>query len=870
MIQNLTEPQKRKLAELLLACPAILDKGSRESLLQQLPEHIAGAIKSHDAAKTHVLNIVNACANYQDGLEGLLEALRFFDDKTHQFSAVIAFLEGTPHTQPEFTQPRAGRFTDRKEDGSSASGVDQQKQRVGTQYNAGGDINTQAREDVIAGNKTVAGGDVTHISGIPPKEYQALSKELGVRQIALENFFEILDKGAVPSKDLDRELREVAEKHKEFLSRDFERVMEQSKLTPQIQAKHEFTHHSKQTRELIKKARRKLKYLPSHPDYLKVMLMGGTVLSSAGELREAKKLLHKALDISTTEEDKGLIRFNLFQINIRCRDYRKALDNLQEAIKINPGRYALHDVKKYPIERLLGAGGMGAVFLCSYPLKKKKVAVKCLWEKREGADKEAAIMAEAAGKYVPAIIDYDYSGSERAYFVTEYAEGAIDGAAWLKKHGKLTLADGLEVGRQIAEALQSAHEKGIFHLDLKPANILLKRVNRGIEIKVIDFGLSKAANSLQEEAASRHTRLGLSEFGQGIMGTLEYAPPEQLGYGAEYGEPDGKSDVFSFGATLYHLLTGESPRFPNPRKLPDLRELHDLLFDCVELVPQNRLAIGELRLRLGKLLKSLAEVRPAHKKPKPGKRAALMKPSVKQVGAVFRDFLRDGSPGPEMVQIPAGRFRMGDIQGSGHYDDEKPVHEVSLDTFAIGVYPVVFAEYDKFAKATGNEKPSDNGWGRGRRPVINVSWEDAAKYCKWLSGQTEKEYRLLTEAEWEYACRAGSEADYCFGNDEKQLGEYVWYGANAGMGTHPAGKKKANAWGLYDMHGNVWEWVRDWFGDYPDEPLTDPRGPDSGSSRVVRGGSWASDGQGTRSAYRSGHSPVIRGMYLGFRFARGQ
>ncbi|MCP4701362.1 MAG: hypothetical protein GY862_31580, partial [Gammaproteobacteria bacterium] len=274
---------------------------------------------------------------------------------------------------------------------------------VGTQHN-------KAQGNAATGNET-------NTSGIPAKEFLALSKELGVTQIALENFFEILGKGAVPLKDLDSELRQVAERYKEFLSADWEHVMAQSKLSAKIKAKDEFTHHSKQSRELIKKARRKLKYLPGHPEYLQVMLMGGTVLSSAGKLKEAKDLLLKALDVSRTEEDRGLIRFNLFQINIRCRDYREALENLQEAIKVNPGRYALHDVKKYPIERLLGAGGMGVVFLCFYPLKKKKAVVKCLWEKREDADKEAAIMQEVAGKYVPEIIDYDYSGSERAYFV---------------------------------------------------------------------------------------------------------------------------------------------------------------------------------------------------------------------------------------------------------------------------------------------------------------------------------------------------------------------------------------------------------------------------------------------------------------------
>ena len=132
-------------------------------------------------------------------------------------------------------------------------------------------------------------------------------------------------------------------------------------------------------------------------------------------------------------------------------------------------------------------------------------------------------------------------------------------------------------------------------------------------------------------------------------------------------------------------------------------------------------------------------------------------------GKVFRDRLKNGSKGPEMVWIPAGTFRMGDIQGGGD-SDEKPVHRVSVNKFAMGRYEVTFAEYDQFAQATGRKKPNDQGWGPGNRPVINVSWDDATAYTEWLSQQTGQSYRLPTEAEWEYAARAGSETKYWWGN----------------------------------------------------------------------------------------------------------
>ncbi len=140
-----------------------------------------------------------------------------------------------------------------------------------------------------------------------------------------------------------------------------------------------------------------------------------------------------------------------------------------------------------------------------------------------------------------------------------------------------------------------------------------------------------------------------------------------------------------------------------------------------------------------------------------------VKPSPRQsfsAGKVFRDRLKDGTQGPEMVWIPAGSFRMGDLQAGGD-SDEKPVHRVSItQRFAMGRYEVTFAEYDKFAQATGRKKPDDGGWGRGNRPVINVSWHDATAYAEWLSEQTGQTYRLPTEAEWEYAARGGTDTKY--------------------------------------------------------------------------------------------------------------
>ena len=234
-------------------------------------------------------------------------------------------------------------------------------------------------------------------------------------------------------------------------------------------------------------------------------------------------------------------------------------------------------------------------------------------------------------------------------------------------------------------------------------------------------------------------------------------------------------------------------------------------------------------------------------------------------GMVFRDSLQDGAPGPDMVLVPGGTFKMGSFRGDSN---ERPQHEVTLDSFAVGRYPVTFSEYDAFCTATGRDKPQDQGWGRDRRPVINVSWEDAAAYCTWMSEQSGENYRLLTEAEWEYACRAGSSTEYCFGDDEMQLAEYAWYDENSGRKTHPVGEKQANAFGLYDMHGNVWEWVQDWHAEYSQNPQNNPHGPESGSIRVCRGGSWSLVAVLCRSGCRFHSVPATRVHYLGFRLAR--
>jgi formylglycine-generating enzyme required for sulfatase activity len=227
---------------------------------------------------------------------------------------------------------------------------------------------------------------------------------------------------------------------------------------------------------------------------------------------------------------------------------------------------------------------------------------------------------------------------------------------------------------------------------------------------------------------------------------------------------------------------------------------------------------------------------------------------------------------PTMVVVPAGKFMMGSPNGEkDRLPDEGPQHEVTIaKPFAVGKTEVTFAEWDACVAAGACAKVSDNTWGRGERPVINVSWEDAKEYTAWLSRITGKEYRLLSEAEWEYAARGGARTEYSWG---EQIGKG---NANCnGCGgqwdnTQPApvGSFKPNAFGLYDMHGNVWEWVEDtWHDSYEGAPVDGSAWLEGGdaSIRVLRGGSWFD--VDLRAAVR-GWDFNNRNNNIGFRLAR--
>ena len=249
--------------------------------------------------------------------------------------------------------------------------------------------------------------------------------------------------------------------------------------------------------------------------------------------------------------------------------------------------------------------------------------------------------------------------------------------------------------------------------------------------------------------------------------------------------------------------------------------------------------------------------------------AAVAPAATHLPGESFRDFLRSGGLGPEMVVVPAGRFLMGDLSGDG-MSRERPVREVTISQpFAIGKYEITFEDYQRFLGPAA--PPGDEGWGRGSRPVINVSWAEAVAYVSWLSAETGQRYRLPSEAEWEYAARAGTTTAFSWGDDGGEnfancasCGSPPW----GGNQSAPVGSFPANPWGLFDMHGNVWEWVRDCANeDYNGAP-SDGSAWEAGdcAKRVVRGGAFDFGAKISRSSYRFSLPPDISYAF-GFRVA---
>jgi eukaryotic-like serine/threonine-protein kinase len=514
---------------------------------------------------------------------------------------------------------------------------------------------------------------------------------------------------------------------------------------------------------------------------------------------------------------------------------------------------------------------------------------------RKDFEREAKMLSRLRHSALPRVRDYFKTIQGEQFLVMELIPG--EDLEELLQKKRPAPEQVLDWAQQILEALHYLHtafDEPIMHRDIKPKNLMLMPSG---QIVLLDFGLAKGAPT------------GMSVSGVSVPGSSPiYSPLEQI----EGNGTDVRSDLYALAVTLHHLLTRQKPPGAGTRAMSLVSKRPDPLRPVCELVPQATTGIAAWLTKAAALhqedrfesaaamQKALAAARssstsqaalpavpqtptqpllptpsPTHQRnrfevpltpnfatsppPQPARPVtSVPKPAVADklgVAARFSENLNGATL--EMVLIPGGKFLMGSPKGTG-YDSERPQHEVSVPAFYCGKYQVTQAQW----QAVMGNNPS-HFKGDLKRPVETISWEEAQAFCKKLSTLTGKTYRLPSEAEWEYACRAGTTGD-CTG----ELEAMAWYWENASGTTHPVGQKQANKFELYDMHGNVWEWCEDvWHKDYNGAPTDGSAWLSGGdaSRRVLRGGSWINYGAIVRSANRNRVMPSVRNNNFGLR-----
>jgi len=537
---------------------------------------------------------------------------------------------------------------------------------------------------------------------------------------------------------------------------------------------------------------------------------------------------------------------------------------------------------RYRLLEWLGAGGMGVVFKAEHRLMQRSVAIKVISRKLtknpvavERFQREVKAAARLSHPNIVTAHDAERAGNLHC-LVMEYVEGK-NLARLVEEKGPLPLEEACDYTRQAALGLQYAHELGMVHRDIKPQNLMV--TGKG-QLKILDFGLAGFTGERDESQAAGYGS---------TIGTPNYMAPEQA---QDAHSADIRADIYSLGCTLYFLLTGKSP-FPNNstnRKAAG-KETPRLLAQLRPHLPVGLLQVLEKMLARepGQRYSTPAAVAQALLPYAGGKHhdrrkvlfglagalvVALTVPVVYLAAAHGRKMPEEiddqaepinagqkpirNSIGMKLAYIPAGKFTMAyagpltpaEARGMPPLDGQRPeAHEVTIaEPFYLGVTEVTQKQYLEVMGSNPSKFSAENGGGPDF-PVEQVTWDEAAEFCRKLSAlPTEKQagrsYRLPTEAEWEYAYRAGNTAPHYF--DPRHVNDYAWTGANSGAMTHPVGKLKPNAWGLYDMNGNVWEWCSD---------------SHAGEGHGLRGSSWFNSYDLLRT--RSG--PERRTFDFGFR-----
>jgi len=525
-----------------------------------------------------------------------------------------------------------------------------------------------------------------------------------------------------------------------------------------------------------------------------------------------------------------------------------------------------HEIdKRYKVIKKLGQGSFGAVYKVydneleiEKALKIIPEAISNDKEAMKSLRKEASIMAKLNNASIVRVYDFHYSG-EIKYIDMEYVEGeSLADIKTEKPDKKFTEEEVKQYAVQILEGLNYAHKKSVIHKDIKPQNIMLDKSGK---IRIMDFGIAESVQG----SMSRLENTGSS-------GTLVYMSPEQI-----RGENVGReADIYSLGATLYELLNGNPPFYRG-----------DITYQIINKQPENIKGISEqMNEIIQKCLKKDIRERfsdcEKFGKALSNKNIFITEDKEKENEPIKNDFEI------EMIFVKGGSFMMGSNDGSYF---EKPIHKVKLDNFYIGKYEVTVAEFRKFIEATdyktdaekiGKSRIYDRGlkdkigvtWkcddkgnirpeSENNHPVIHVSWNDAKEFCKWAGG------RLPTEAEWEYAARGGSNGSSTKYSGSSNINDVAWYSSNSDSKTHPVGTKQANELGIYDMSGNVLEWVQDnWHDNYECAPTDGSAWENRSSSlRLSRGGNYGYLAGNCSVASRYGNSPGNSHRHIGFRLA---
>jgi formylglycine-generating enzyme required for sulfatase activity len=497
----------------------------------------------------------------------------------------------------------------------------------------------------------------------------------------------------------------------------------------------------------------------------------------------------------------------------------------------------------------------------------------------------------------------------------------------VRRYGPLTPEELLEVARTAAQGLHAVHARNILHRALTPANFLVRRrEEKGSppvwEARLTDFGLAVRPS---EVLATRRnpSLLFRSNLGDSLADALAYSAPELLGW-LEGVSPGPHSDVYGFGKTCYYALL-RTPEPDDEEKESLSHSWRKLLSVCTarsvaKRPPDFAEVLKRLAHRPAESYADFTMALPTVERPRSPARTLAPTGDQTANGSVPRkrswwhlftwkgkseirpDGMSDPEPdakpspllansiGLEVVLIPAGRFFMGSPRTEMGRSEDEEQHEVEISKpFYLGAYPVTQEEYGRvMGKSPSWFSPKSGGrdkvgkWDTQKFPVESVSWYDAVDFCLRLSALPEekkagRKYRLPTEAEWEYACRGGSSSDMPFYFGRSLSSHQANFNGHYPYGLAPkgdfldrtttVGTYEANAFGLHDMHGNVWEWCADWYDAdyYKRSPKRDPQGPEDGNRRAVRGGSWYYNGSSCRAAQRFGIEPSFRGDGIGFR-----